>query len=76
MASEGSAAYVAGVMNREFPRLDPQMDLMEALPALAEGPCALVMEGDRLLGLLTRENLSEFLVLRRIGLEASPSDPS
>ena len=76
MASEGSAAYVAGVMNREFPRLDPQMDLVEALPALAAAPCALVMEGDRLLGLLTRENLSEFLVLRRIGLEASPSDPS
>ncbi len=74
MASEGASAYIAGVMNREFPRLDPEMDLSAALPALAAGPCALVMEGDRLLGLLTRENLSEFLVLRRLGMGGAAGD--
>jgi predicted transcriptional regulator len=63
-------------MDREFPRLAPEMDLAEALPALAAGPCALVMEGERLLGLLTRENLSEFLVLRRFGLRPAPGDVS
>lgn len=76
MASEGSSAYIAGVMDREFPRLDPEMDLAEALPALAAAPCALVMEGERLLGLLTRENLSEFLVLRRFGLRPASGDVS
>jgi len=69
MAMEGGEAYVAGTMNRDFVRLSPDMDLAEALPVMANaGPCALVMDGDRLLGLLTRENLSEFLLLRRFGL--------
>lgn len=76
MANEGASAYIAGVMDREFPRLDPEMDLAEALPALAAAPCALVMEGERLLGLLTRENLSEFLVLRRFGLRPAPGEVS
>ena len=72
MANDGADSYVAGVMDREFTRLNPEMDLAEALPSLAAaGPCALVMDGDQLLGLLTRENLSEFLVLRRIGMEVS-----
>jgi Zn-dependent protease len=69
MASEGPDAYVASVMDRDFTRVAPDMDLAEALPAMAEaGSCALVMEGDQLLGLLTAENLSEFLLLRRVGL--------
>jgi hypothetical protein len=33
------------------------------------GRGALVMDGNRLLGLLTTDNLSEFLLLRRSGLE-------
>ena len=31
------------------------------------GRCALVMDGEKLVGLLTTENLSEFLLLRRFG---------
>ncbi|MCW5981179.1 MAG: site-2 protease family protein [Bryobacteraceae bacterium] len=72
MATAGGEAYIAGVMERNFPRLDPNMDLTEALTAMANtGPCALVMEGDRLVGLMTRENLSEFLLLRRFGMPAA-----
>jgi CBS domain-containing protein len=72
MAAEGPEAYVASVMDRDFTRIAPDMDLAEALPALAEaGSCALVMEGDQLLGLLTAENLSKFLLLRRVGLAAA-----
>jgi Zn-dependent protease len=72
MAAEGPEAYVASVMDRDFTRIAPDMDLAEALPALAEaGSCALVMEGDQLLGLLTAENLSKFLQLRRVGLAAA-----
>jgi stage IV sporulation protein FB len=70
MATDGPEAYVAGAMDRQFTRLDPEMDLSEALPLLTRrGPCALVMEGDQLLGLLTTENISEFLLLRRFGLQ-------
>ena len=70
MASHGFDAYVAGFMERTFPTLSPEMNLAEVLPFMAQtGSCALVMEGERLLGLLTSENLSQFLVLRRFGLE-------
>jgi len=61
---------VAGVMDREFLSIEPGLDLAEVLPLMAEsGRCALVMDGEKLLGLLTTENLSEFLLLRRFGME-------
>jgi stage IV sporulation protein FB len=66
MASEGPDAYVAGAMDRDFARLTPDMDLADAVPLLAGKNVALVFEGERLAGLLTAENLSEFLVLREI----------
>lgn len=73
MASEGAEAYVSSVMDRNFLRLSPDMDLAEVLPLMAEaGPCALVMNEDRLEGLLTRENLSEYLLLRRFGMMEPP----
>ncbi len=65
MLTQGPEAYVAGVMDRNFVRLPPDMDLSEAFPK-TNGVCALVMEGDKLLGLLTAENLSEFLMLRQV----------
>jgi Zn-dependent protease/CBS domain-containing protein len=70
MAVDGPDAYVAGIMERDFKKVDPESDLNEALPLMAETPCALVMDGDRLIGMLTRENVSEFLMLRRVGMEA------
>jgi len=70
MANQGPDAYVAGVMDRDFPRVDPGADLSEVLPLMARsGACALVMDGDRLEGLLTAENLSQFLLLRRFGMQ-------
>jgi stage IV sporulation protein FB len=70
LASEGPDAYVAGVMDREFLQLEPAMDLAEVLPLMAQaGRCALVMDGAKLNGLLTTDNLSEFLLLRRFGME-------
>ncbi len=71
MAEDGPEGYVAGAMNREFLRLSPETKLLEALPELSNaGSCGLVMEGDTLVGLLTNENLAEFVVLRRIGIES------
>jgi Zn-dependent protease/CBS domain-containing protein len=67
MMSEGPDAYVSTVMDRDFKRIAPNTDLAEALPTLG-ATCVLVMEGETLLGLLTAENLSEFLVLRQIDI--------
>jgi hypothetical protein len=40
------------------------------LPLMAQaGRCALVMDGQKLNGLLTTDNLSEFLLLRRFGMD-------
>ncbi|MGE5569929.1 MAG: site-2 protease family protein [Rhodospirillales bacterium] len=70
MASGGPDSYVASAMNRNFLRLSPDEDLSGAMRPLARsGSCALVMENDRLVGLLTSENLSEFLLLRRFGMQ-------
>ncbi len=70
MASEGPDAYVAGVMDRDFVTLEPETDLSEVLPVMAQaGQCALVLDDDKLIGLLTTDNLSEFLLLRRVGME-------
>lgn len=72
MAMEGPEAYVAGAMSREYLRLDPDKELSEILPQMAHaGACALVMEGENLVGLLTAENLSEYLLLRRFGMSPS-----
>lgn len=70
MAVDGPDAYIAGIMDREFPRVSPQTALVEAIPLLGRLSCVLVMDEDRLLGLLTRENVSEFMMLRRFGMAA------
>jgi len=70
IANDGADAYVAGVMDREFLALSPEDDLADILPVMARaGRCALIMDNDTLLGLLTTDNLSEFLLLRRFGME-------
>jgi Zn-dependent protease len=70
MAEQGPNAYIAGYMEREFPSVAPDKNLADILPMMAHsGACVLVMEEDRLLGLLSSENLSQFLLLRSVGLQ-------
>jgi Zn-dependent protease/CBS domain-containing protein len=70
MALEGPDSYIAAHMEREFASIAPDQDLSEILPLMANsGACALVMQEDKLLGLLTSENLSQFLLLRSVGLQ-------
>ncbi len=70
LANQGVEAYVAGAMDREFLAIEPDMDLAAVLPLMTQsGTCALVMDGDKLVGLLTTENLSQFLLLRRFGVQ-------
>jgi Zn-dependent protease len=72
MAVDGPDAYVAGIMDRNYPRVSPDENLQQMLPLMAETSCALVMDThDNLLGIVTRENVSEFLMLRRFGMEAA-----
>ncbi|MEO8660293.1 MAG: site-2 protease family protein [Bryobacteraceae bacterium] len=72
LASEGPDSFVASAMDRDPPTFAPSTDLSEALPVLTSAASgALVMEDERLIGLLTTENLSELLLLRRIGLDRS-----
>jgi Zn-dependent protease len=69
MMTSGPDAYVAGIMKREFMRVPPDAQLSEVVADLAAaGGAALVMDGERLVGMLTAENLSEFILLRQAGL--------
>ena len=70
MLTEGPEGYVAGAMNRDFVRFTPDQALHEVLPSVSTpGACALVMDtNDKLLGLLTSENVSEFLLLRQVSM--------
>ncbi len=78
MAADGPESYVAGAMNRDFARLSPTAELESAVPSLEpSGGCALVFdESEALRGMLTTENLSEFLVLREIRRARALSESS
>ena len=66
MASEeGGNTYVSAVMNRTPVVIPAALPLEDALALLqSAGPCALVMDGEQLVGLLTPENVAEFFALR------------
>ena len=67
MLSDGPDSYVAAAMDRNFVRIPQEMDLATALPQLSTaGAVALVMNGDHLVGMLTAENLYEFILLRQV----------
>ncbi len=65
LTTEGPEAYVASVMQRAYRMISPDSDLGELLTrGELTGEPALVMEGDTLVGLLTPQNLAEFLRAR------------
>jgi Zn-dependent protease/CBS domain-containing protein len=67
MMTGGPDAYIAGAMDRDFQRTNPDAALSEALPSLT-GPerCVLVLDSEeKLVGMLTSENVSEFILLRQ-----------
>ncbi|MGO8670505.1 MAG: site-2 protease family protein [Capsulimonadaceae bacterium] len=70
LSSEGPGAYVAGIMDRKFYSVAPNMDLALVLPHLREyeGPVLVIDPGPdgRLLGVISAENVAEFLAVRRI----------
>ncbi len=67
MVTEGPDAYVAGAMTRDFLRVPPGTPLNQAF-GMVSGPqgCALVIDDEgHLRGMVTSENLSEFILLQQ-----------
>ncbi len=76
LASEGPQGYVAGQMDREYRRFSPDDPLDKVLEALSQtaGAPALVFDSEeRLVGMITSENLAEFLMVRQ-ALRRSDAD--
>jgi Zn-dependent protease/CBS domain-containing protein len=67
MMTEGPEGYVAGSMDRDFKRATPDAPLAEVLPNLTGTErCILIMDAEeKLVGMLTSENVSEFILLRQ-----------
>src|SRR5579884_559910 len=76
IAAEGYDSYVAGVMQREFARVQPDDDLEAVLSqGPFEGPILVMANEDgepTLVGMLTQENLIEFLTLTRLERRRPP----
>lgn len=65
LASTGPSTRAIEAARTDLPRIEPGASLAEVLDQLREfGPALPVCEGDRLVGLLTMENVSELLMLR------------
>lgn len=70
MLTEGPDAYVASAMDRNPRRVAPDTLLSDVLQDLSTArECALVMEGEKLVGLLTSENVSSFILLRQVVMQ-------
>lgn len=64
LAQQGPGGYVSGVMQREFRTLGPGEPLERAIEMFGSNRNPiLVLKGTALVGLLTTENLSEFVML-------------
>jgi Zn-dependent protease/CBS domain-containing protein len=68
LARDGSGGAVLDAMEREFKTASPGSDLEAVLRSLQEEPGApvLVLDGERLLGMITLENLAEFIEIARV----------
>ena len=70
MLTAGPDAYVASAMDRNPKRVSPDTPLSDVLQDLSgTRACALVMDGDKLVGLLTSENVSSFILLRQVSMQ-------
>lgn len=67
LARHGDTAGVLEIMARDVPAISPDADLERVLQLLRERPDrpVMVMEGDRAIGMITLENLVEFIEISR-----------
>jgi len=75
LAADGRSGYVAGWMLRDFKTANPNIPLEQAMEMFpqADPTPILVMEGDQLLGMVTMENLSEFVMLEHAKAQSRQS---
>jgi stage IV sporulation protein FB len=68
LATVGPGGAVLQTMNREWRRIDPSASLEDVLRAFQTDPRSplLLLEGDQLIGMITFENLAEFLEIARV----------
>lgn len=73
-AAEGPSGYVSGHMIRDFKSATPDLPLESALDAFYQGDTSpiLVLDDGRLVGMVTRENFGEFLMLQHVRRVGSP----
>jgi Zn-dependent protease len=73
LAQNGETAYVSGAMNRDVIVVAPDapLDAVLARPAGIQQVPILVMEDGQLIGMLTTDNVMEFLTLRQIARDRS-----
>jgi len=75
MSEYGTDTRVFQVMRRDFPAVGPEEPVEHGLQILGEGyPVVPVIHYGRLVGLLTAENVTRFMWVRRRGRWDSPSD--
>jgi Zn-dependent protease/CBS domain-containing protein len=68
LATTGAGDYIAGYMTRDFKRAAPEEPLEKVLETFARGDFApvLVLDGESLKGMVTVENLGEFMTLQQV----------
>ncbi len=72
LAREGRDAYVSEAMLRDIARVGPEDDLSAAFEHFSHGRIPLlVFEDERLIGMVTAENLGEFVAVRQ-SMQRSP----
>ena len=67
LAREGNSGAVLDVMQREFPVVAPGSELEDVLRYFQSDPRmpVIVLEGEQLVGMITIENLAEFIQIAR-----------
>jgi CBS domain-containing protein len=77
MASEGPETYVASAMDRDFAKALPDDPLDGLLSSRLSGPVLVLKDGQptdsSLVGMVTQENLLEFLTLRQLQSRMQPN---
>lgn len=81
LAQKGASATVGEVMERDFPQIDPDATASSVLAALRKSgaPFMMVSREGNLKGIITRESISTFLLVRSalggsFAIESNPSD--
>jgi CBS domain-containing protein len=66
LAHHGQTAPVAEIMTKDCTQLETDEPLTDALARMQETDCQIapVVENDRIVGLMTMENIGEFMMIR------------